>query len=125
MRFDRDREAWTAHIEGREEKAAPKYGNRRVEFNGRKYDSQHEANHAAILQAFEDRGLIKDLEYQVRVPLVPSNGKLRGVVWVADFVYKDALGYTHYVDAKGFKTQIYRLKKRMASLLLGIEIEEV
>lgn len=29
------------------------------------------------------------------------------------------------LDAKGFKTQMYRLKKRMAAVLLRITIEEV
>jgi hypothetical protein len=121
-----ERAAWTEYFEGRGQSApASKYGNKRVFFNDRWYDSQREASHAAILQALEYRGAIKDLQYQVRVPLVPSDGKLRGIVWVADFVYKDALGYPHYVDVKGFKTAVYRLKKRMAALLLNIQIEEV
>ena len=36
----------------------------------------------------------------------------------------DRTGKRRVFDAKGYKTQIYRLKKRMAALLLGIEIEE-
>jgi hypothetical protein len=130
MRRDSQREAWTQFVEeqqGIHVAPAPvnKYGNKRVQFNGRWFDSQREANHAAKLQALDERGLIANLQYQVRIPLVPGDGKLRGVVYVADFTYVDANGKLYVQDAKGYKTQIYRLKKRMAALLLGIEIEEV
>jgi hypothetical protein len=57
--------------------------------------------------------------------LVPGDGKLRPVIYVADFTYLDQNDQLHVVDAKGFKTPIYRLKKRMAALLLHIKIEEV
>ncbi len=119
-----EREAWTAFVEGIEAKPLNKYGNKRVEFNGRTYDSKREANHAALLQTLERSGMIADLEYQKRIVLVPGDGKLRPVVYVADFFYRDKDG-THVVDCKGFKTQVYRLKKRMAALLLNITIEEV
>jgi len=114
-----EREAWTAHIEGREERVS-KYGNERG-----KYASKREAEHATKLWALESRGLIRDLREQVRITLVPSNGKLRAITYVADFEYYDLNGKRHIVDAKGFKTQVYRLKKKMAQLLLGLEIEEV
>jgi len=57
--------------------------------------------------------------------LVPGNGKLAPIYYVADFTYIDTEGNMYVLDAKGFKPAIYRLKKRMAALLLGIEIEEV
>jgi hypothetical protein len=56
--------------------------------------------------------------------LVPGDGKLRPIIYIADFYYTDLDGTPHVVDAKGFKTQVYRLKKRMAALLLNITIEE-
>jgi len=42
-----------------------------------------------------------------------------------DFYYCDLDGTPHIVDAKGFKTAVYRLKKRLAALLLHVTIEEV
>lgn len=121
-----EREAWTAFVEGREDASSreSKYGNTKAVFNGRKYDSQHEANVAANLQMLEARGLIKDVEYQVPFVLVPKNGKLRAIVYRADFVYRDPDGTRHILDAKGFKTQVYRLKKRLM-FEMGHEIEEV
>jgi len=121
---DSQREAWTAFVEGREAASTSKYGNQRTEYNGRWYDSIREANYAAKLQILERAGKIKDLKYQHRITLVPADGKLRSIVYVADFQYVDVDGI-HIVDAKGFKTQVYRLKKRLAALLLGLTIEEV
>lgn len=115
-----EREAWTAFIDGEQAKTN-KYGNKRS--GG--YASKHEADHATKLWALESRGLIKDLREQVRITLVPANGKLRAITYIADFEYYDLNGKRHVVDAKGFKTQVYRLKKKLAQMLLGLEIEEV
>jgi len=114
-----EREAWTAHIEGRKPKEN-KYGNERGQ-----YASRREANHAQSLHILAERGLIRDLREQVRVTLVPGRGKMRPIVYVADFTFVDLNGVTHYQDAKGFKTPTYRLKKKLAQLLLNLEIEEV
>lgn len=121
MRRDSQRAAWTAFVEGKEATKASKYGNERT----RGYASKREADYAVKMQALASRGLIKDYEEQKRITLVPGNGKLRPIVYVADFYYVDDLGTPHVLDAKGFKTAVYRLKKRMAALLLHIEIEEV
>ena len=115
-----EREAWTAFVEGREAKTN-KYGAERK--NG--YASIHEANAAVNYQALAHAGKIKDYEEQKRIVLVPGDGKLRPVIYIADFYYTDLEGTPHVVDAKGYKTAIYRLKKRLAALLLHIEIEEV
>ena len=116
-----EREAWTAFVEGRESAPTNKYGAERAG----KYASKHEAEVAANFAALASRGHITDLKEQDRIVLVPGDGKLRPIVYVADFTYRDANGVRHVVDAKGYKTQVYRLKKRMAALLLGVAIEEV
>ena len=114
-----EREAWTAFVEGREAKTN-KYGAERK--NG--YASIHEANAAVNYQALARACKIKDYEEQKHIVLVPGDGKLRPIIYIADFYYTDLDGTPHVVDAKGFKTQVYRLKKRMAALLLNITIEE-
>lgn len=113
------REAWTAYVEGR----APvenKYGNER----SKRYASKYQAEIAAKLWALESRGIITDLREEVPVVLVSGNGKIRPIIYRADFVYKQD-GVKHVVDAKGCKTPVYRLKRKLAALLLGLEIEEV
>lgn len=116
-----ERAAWTAFVEGR----APvirenKY--RAQRHNG--FASRHEAAYAEKLRIAERAGAIRNLEFQVPVRLVEGRGKIRPIVYIADFRYEDNDG-VHWVDAKGFKTPVYRLKKKLAALLLGIEIEEV
>ena len=121
MNRRQEREAWTAFVEGREAGKESKYHSKRAGT----YASRHEAEVAGSLAALESGGKIRELRQQVRIVLVPGDGKLRPVVYVADFTYIDPDGKLHILDAKGFKTPVYRLKKRMAALLLHIDIEEV
>jgi hypothetical protein len=115
-----ERAAWTALVEGKTAKA-PKYGNERAG----KYASKREADVAMKLAALAAAGIITELREQERIELIPGNGKIRSVTYVADFTYRDQEGKRHVVDAKGCRTAVYKLKKRTAALLLGIEIEEV
>lgn len=120
----RDRELWTAYVEGREPSPESKYGNVNTVKQGG-YASKHEAEVAANLQALASRGLITDYKEQERIVLVPGNGKVRPIVWIADFVYIDQDKNKHYLDAKGYRTPVYRLKKRLFQLLHNLDIEEV
>jgi len=124
-----ERKAWTEFVERGvatlPEPKRNKYGNTKLEFNGRFFDSLHEANEAAKLQILERAGKIRELRYQVKFILVPKNGKLRAITYIADFTYIDLEGKLHVLDAKGFKTAVYRLKKTLAAHMLGIMIEDV
>lgn len=120
-----ERAAWTAFVDG----TAPanptnKYGAERT----KGYASKHEAAAAVNYQALARAGKIKDYQEQKRIVLVPGDGKLRPVVYVADFYFVDMDGTPHVVDAKSSytaKMPVYRLKKRLLKLLHGVDIEEV
>lgn len=118
-----ERQAWTDFVLGKPADAPSfnKYSNERAG----KYASKHEADVAMKLWALERGGEITGLREQDRITLVPGNGALKPIIYIADFTYRDKADKLHVLDAKGFKTPIYRLKKRLAALLLGIEIEEV
>ena len=120
MRRDSQRAAWTAFVEGTI--AAPE--NKYSAVRQGKYASTHEADVAASLAALERSGAITNLREQVGFILVPGDGKLRPISYIADFVW-DEDGREVVGDAKGFKTPVYRLKKRMMKLLLGIDIREL
>lgn len=120
-----ERVAWTAFITGEKPAKPSKYLNQRV---GR-YDSKKEAEVATKLAALERAGKITNLEHHVPIVLVPGRDGIKGVILEADFVYLEN-GERHILDVKGgqkggTRTQVYRLKKRLALLLLGLEIEEV
>jgi len=116
----KDREAWTAFFEGKSP-VENKFGNDRT----KEFASKYEAQVAANLDALYRAGKIKELRFQVPLVLVEGSGKIRPIKYVADFTYVDEKGVKHWVDAKGCKTPMYRLKRKLAILLHGIEIEEV
>ena len=106
-----------------------KYHNRRTELDGIVFDSRREANRYAELKLMERARLIRDLRLQVPFELIPAsrrNGKaIRAVHYVADFVYFDANDNLVVEDAKGMKTEVYKLKKKLMIWKYGIEIKEV
>lgn len=108
-----------------------KYGNKKTVVDGITFDSQHEANRYMELKLLERGKVIRDLRRQVKYQLVPAirqNGKViqRAINYYADFVYTDfRTGKEIVEDAKGFKTQVYRMKKKMMLDKYGIEIKEV
>ena len=106
-----------------------KYRAKKVEFNGMCFDSQKEFTRWRELCLLEKAGVITDLKRQVPFELIPAqrrNGKTveRAVRYVADFVYmKD--GKQIVEDAKGVRTDVYKLKRKLMRYVHGIEIREV
>lgn len=96
-----------------------KYGNKKH----RGYDSKREARRAEELAWMQRAGEIQDLREQVRFELVPKQEGERAVHYIADFVYsKD--GQTVVEDAKGHRTAMYRLKRKLMLWVHGIRIVE-
>ncbi len=106
-----------------------KYKNKKVVVDNILFDSKKEANYYTKLKILRDAGKILDLELQKRFVLQQSfklHGKTyRAITYIADFVYKDQEGQTHVVDTKGYRTQVYKIKKKLFMKKFGIEIEEV
>ena len=115
-----ERAAWTAHVEGTAVAPSNKYNAKR----SGKYASKHEAKVAADLAHLDAAGHISDLREQVSFVLVPGDGKLRPIRYVADFVYTER-GEQIVADAKGYKNHVYRLKKRLMLHIHGIAIKEL
>lgn len=98
-----------------------KYKNKKVTVNGKIFDSKKEAKRYCELIKLEQAGLIKDLETQKKFLLLDSfkkNGKTyKQISYYADFVYFDVyLKKTIVEDVKAskyFKTEVYKLKKKL------------
>lgn len=86
--------------------------------------STAEATRYRELLVLQYEGKISSLSAQPRYELAAKSGGRVGF-YVADFVYKDALGETVIEDVKGFKTALYAWKKRHMKAQYGIEIHEV
>ena len=108
-----------------------KYGNRKTVVDGITFDSKREAERYIELKYMERCKFIRDLQLQVPFELIPSQkddkGKVieRPVKYIADFVYFDRVGNLVVEDAKGLKTEVFKLKKKMMRAFKGIEIKEV
>ena len=83
---------------------------------GIRFDSSREAKRYCKLKIQEHCGFISDLKTQVEYILLDAfeykGEKIRKLSYFADFEYKkDGVIITE--DSKGFKTQVYKLKRKM------------
>lgn len=81
---------------------------------GIRFDSKKEARRYQELKLLEDVGVIRDLKLQVPFELIPKQFGERAVRYIADFVYYDMEKRISIVeDVKGFKTDVYKLKRKL------------
>lgn len=110
-----------------------KYKNKKVVYQGKKFDSIKERNRYIVLQSWEKAGLISYLRCQVAFVLAPSvkfAGSARAkpaLRYVADFVYfKNGVQVVEDVkSAITKKSDLYRVKKHLMKSVHGLEISEV
>lgn len=107
-----------------------KYHNKKVEYDGYTFDSIREKNYYIKLKLLEKAGKIKELELQKEYEIQPSfklnNKTSRKITYRADFMYKTAEDdKLHVIDVKGYRTDVYRLKKKLFEYKYKIEIEEI
>lgn len=103
-----------------------KYRARKTTVDGITFDSKHEAEIWCELKLMQRAGIIRDLERQVRIELIPKTDKFRATYYVADFQYFDnETGHSVVMDAKGVRTKEYLIKKKLLYWRYGIEIKEV
>lgn len=107
---------------------ASKYHNKRIMVDGIMFDSIREASRWQELKHQQNVGLISDLHRQVKFELIPAHrGEIRterSCSYIADFVYvRD--GQKIVEDAKGVRTDVYKIKRKLMRHLYGLEIREV
>lgn len=106
---------------------------------GQAFDSKHELARYRQLKLLEQAGEITNLRRQVPFELIPTQrepdttgprggvrrGKLleRPVRYIADFVYDTPDGQV-VEDAKGMRTEAYRIKRKLMLLVHHIHIKE-
>ena len=99
-----------------------KYKNKPLVVDQIRFASQQEGMRYLQLKAMLQKGEITRLQLQPSFTI-----RVEGEVicrYVADFQYlKD--GKLVVEDAKGFRTDVYRLKKKLLHACFGIEIQEV
>lgn len=96
-----------------------KYNAKKVEIDGIKFDSQKEANYYTELKLRLSAGEIKGFCRQSEFVLAPN---LR---YKADFIVFNNDGTADVIDVKGFKTEVYKLKKKVFEDKFNLKIMEV
>lgn len=91
--------------------------------DGIKFASKKEASRYRQLVLLEKAKAIQDLKLQVAFPLIRRSRWGKEIKYVADFTYYED-GVLVVEDTKGFRTDVYKLKKRLMGELYGIEIRE-
>lgn len=104
-----------------------KYKNKITLYNGIKFHSTKEANYCKNLDFLKAARLPEDrvLKYEMQVPFVFSVAGVIICTYKLDFKVYYADGRVEYVDVKGFKTDVYQIKKKMMKAFYNIEIKEV
>lgn len=104
-----------------------KYGNKKVYTEEGVFDSQREYRRWRELKLLEKGKSITDLQRQVRFELIPKqkygNHIIRSCEYIADFVYKQD-GEEVVEDCKGYRTDAYKIKKKLMLYVHGVMIKE-
>ncbi|QQK07725.1 DUF1064 domain-containing protein [Miniphocaeibacter halophilus] len=94
-----------------------KYRAIRCECDGIKFDSLKEINRYKELKLLERAKEIYKLELQPRFLILDGfeyeGKKEKAIYYVADFQYITKDGYEIVEDTKGFKTDVYKIKRKM------------
>ena len=108
-----------------------KYKNKKVIYDGIKFDSIKEKSYYIKYKLMEQAGEIHNLERQVEFELIETfklnDRTYRKTKYIADFTYYDKDNKLHVIDVKSkvTKTKVYQLKKKLMVYKYGIEIEEI
>ena len=112
-------------------KKPTKYHNVRCEYNGIKFDSIKEKDFYITLMVLKNAGQIQEIELQPEFPYTiayscqdTANFMIKTAKYIADFRVTYTNGQVVVFDCKGFRTAIYRRKKKIVEKLYGIEIIE-
>ena len=109
-----------------------KYRAVKTEVDGIMFDSKREAARYVELKEKLDAGIIQDLKLQPKFNCIVKGTKV--CTYRADFEYllvddvgpQGQIGYYVVEDVKGYKTDVYKLKKKLVEALFpGTKINEI
>lgn len=92
-----------------------KYHNIKTEYKGVKYDSRRESEYAMELDWRVKANDIKSWKGQGKIPMIVNGKKI--CTYIIDFVITHNDGSLEYVEVKGFKTAVWRLKYKLFEAL--------
>lgn len=115
LRFRSERDLKAA-LTGQREKRS-KYGSKRVEWQGQKFDSRRELTDWKHFEKQRLAGEIRSVVRQVSLPLPGSTRRIR-----IDFMVVERNGAIRFYDSKGYDTPMGKLKRQQVFEGYGIEV---
>lgn len=102
-----------------------KYGARKIKdpATGYVFDSKKEFIRWCELRIIERSGVISDLKRQVSYELIPKQTGERACSYIADFQYYQD-GKLVVEDCKGYRTDSYKIKRKLMLWVHGIKVKE-
>lgn len=101
-----------------------KFGNIKATTKEGTFDSKKEYNWWNKLKQKEKKGEISHLQRQVPITLIDKSSFGREIKYIADFTYEDKKTQEICVcDAKGFETDVFKLKARLFAERYGFKIK--
>lgn len=102
-----------------------KYGSKKATaYDGSVFDSKREFHRWCELRLLERAGKISGLCRQVTYELIPKQEGERACNYIADFIYFNEEGKLVVEDCKGYRTDAYKIKKKLMLWVHGIRIYE-
>lgn len=98
-----------------------KYKARKTDYNGLKYDSRREAEHARNLDWLVEMGEVREWSRQYPVPLIVNGQKI--CTYRIDFRVVLPDGSIELHEVKGYETKDWKLKWKLAHALKNITPE--
>jgi hypothetical protein len=102
-----------------------KYRNKKIIVDNITFASYAEFGRYRYLKMLEKIGEIKNLTLQPKFDFTLPNVKKKLFTYIADFEYTDKNNNHTIEDVKGFKTPLYRLKKKLIEAQYNIKITEI
>lgn len=98
-----------------------KCNNKKTYVDGIQFDSGMEANRYKELKVLQQAGVVREIELQPAFLLIPKQTHLvdgkrkteRPTYYYADFRVIYADGRVEVEDVKGFKTEVYKIKRKL------------
>ena len=104
-----------------------KYNNKKVEYDGHKFDSMLERDFYIHLQGLIKQGIVSEVLMQKSYILLDGydkNGKkIRPIIYKADFEVHYQDNSIEVIDVKGFETHDFRIKKKLFEYRYPFELK--
>lgn len=94
-----------------------KYNNKKIEFDGRTFDSEMEADFYVTLKDKVKKGIVEKFicqpKFKISDEYTRNGKKIKPSYYILDYLVFNTDGSVEYIDIKGYGTEISKLKRKL------------